>query len=107
MAYNNNNGNNTIHHRKFYALYIGPNDNGNSHLIFKLPMKQILVTMKYQIYEHLIEAINEEDSFHNKIQTNHFNSDHLFFKIIILTTKMTVELILTMRIILKMIVIMN
>ena len=79
MAYNTNDGNNKIHPRTFYALYIGLNDSSNGHLIFKLLMKQILVTIKYQpIYvpEDLTKAINETDLFTNKIQTNHFNSDH-------------------------------
>ena len=79
MAYNNNNGNNTLRPRTFYVLYIGQYKNGNGHLIFKLSMKQILVIMKYQpIYtpEDIIEAINDEDLFNNKIQNNHFDSNH-------------------------------
>ena len=36
MAYDNNVGKYTLHPRTFYALYIGPNDNGKGHLIFKL-----------------------------------------------------------------------
>ena len=79
MAYNNNDSNHKICPRTFYALYIGPNDSGNTHLIFKLSINQILVTMKYKqthVPEDLINAINETDSFNNKIQTNHFDSDH-------------------------------
>ena len=79
MAYDNYNKNNKLRSKTFYVLYIGPNDNGNGHLIFILSTKQIWVTMKYQpIYapKDLIEAINKEDSFNNKIQTDHFDSDY-------------------------------
>ena len=65
--------------RRFYAFYIKPNDDSNGHLIYKLSMDQILVTMKYQsipVPEDLIEAISETDSSDNKIQVNHFDSDH-------------------------------
>ena len=79
MAYDTNVGNNTLRPRTFFVLYIGPNDNGIGHLIFKLSTKQILITMKYQpvsVPEDLIKAINETDSFINKIQINHFCSDY-------------------------------
>ena len=79
MAYNTNVGNNTLYPRTFYALYIGPNDNGIGYLIFKLTTKQILITMKYQpvpVSEDLIEVINDTDSFTTKIQIDHFNSNH-------------------------------
>ena len=42
-------------------------------------MKQILTTPKYKsvtIFEDLIEAINKINTFTNKIQINHFDSDH-------------------------------
>ena len=64
-------------------LYIGKNDNGNSHLIFKLSTKQILITMKYQpihVPEDLFELINGTDLFNNKIQVDYFGSDHFIFK---------------------------
>ena len=60
-------------------LYIKPNDNGDGHLIFKLSTNQVLVTMTYQpihLPEDLIEVINETDSSNNKIQVNHFDSNH-------------------------------
>ena len=72
--------NNTLHPRTSYVLYIGPNDNSISHLIFKLLTKQILITMEYQTVPMLkdqIKAINEMDSCTNKIQSNHFDSDNL------------------------------
>ena len=65
--------------RTFYALYIGPNDNGIGHSIFKLSTKQILITMKNQpvpVPEDLIKIINETDSFVSKIQINCFESDY-------------------------------
>ena len=83
MAYNINIGNHIICPRTFYALYIGPNNNGNGPLIFKLSMKQILVTMKYYLIRvpgNLIKAINETYLFNNKIQTNHFYSDNFLVR---------------------------
>ena len=37
--YDTNVDNNTLRPRTFYVLYIGPNDNDNGHLIFKLSTK--------------------------------------------------------------------
>ena len=79
MSYNNKNRNNKIRSRTFYALYIGPNNNDDGQLIFKLPTKQILVAMKYQPIhtpEDLIKTTNKEGLFNNKVQTNHLNSNH-------------------------------
>ena len=70
MAYDNNVRSNKLYPRILYALYIGPNNNGTGHLIFKLSTKQILTTMKYKpvpIPEDLIKTINEPDSFTTKI----------------------------------------
>ena len=44
IAYNTNNVNNTLRPRIFCALYIGPNDDSNGYLIYKLSTDQILVT---------------------------------------------------------------
>ena len=79
IAYNRNTRNNALHPGIFYALYIGPNDNGNGHLIYKLSTDQIVVTMKYQsvlVPKDLIKAMNETDLSDNKIQVNHFDSNH-------------------------------
>ena len=65
MAYDINAGNNTLHPRTFYALYIGSNDNGVGHLIFILSTKQILTTLKYKpvhMHEDLIKKTNKQDS---------------------------------------------
>ena len=78
IAYNTNTGNNTLRPRIFYALYIELNNDGNGHLIYKLYIDQILVTMKYQsvpVPKDLIKAINEMDSSNNKIQVDHVNSE--------------------------------
>ena len=111
MVYNNYNGTNTLRPRILYALYIAPNDNGKGHLIFKLSTKMILATIKYQPIhapEDLIETINEEDLFNNRIQTNHFNSENCIPKDDNFdNTEVTFELTLIMRIILKIRVMMN
>ena len=59
-------------------LYIGPNNEGNGHLIYRLSTDQVLITMKYQsvpVTENLIKVINETDSSNNKIQVDHANSE--------------------------------
>ena len=79
MAYDTNVGSNTLRPKTFYALYIGPNDNSKGDLMFKLSIKQILVTTKYQpihVPKHLTETINEKNAFTNKIQVDHFDNDH-------------------------------
>ena len=79
MAYGNDSRNNTLYPRTCYALYIGRDDNGTGHLIFKISTKQILTTLKNKpvpMPEDLIEAINETDSFATNIQIDHCDSDH-------------------------------
>ena len=46
IAYNNNNRNNALRPRIFYTLYIGPNDDGNDHLIYELLTKYYRGTAK-------------------------------------------------------------
>ena len=70
---------NTLGPRTFYTLYIGPNDNGTDHLIFKLSRKWTLITLKYKpvpMPEDLIATINEIDTFTTNIQIDHFHSKH-------------------------------
>jgi len=60
-------------------LYIRLNDDSNGHLIYRLSTDQILVTKEYKsvpVPEDLIKAISETDSSDNKIQVNHFDSNH-------------------------------
>ena len=47
MAYNVKSTNKILEPRSFYALYIGPNDSGTSHQVFKLSTKKVLTTPKY------------------------------------------------------------
>ena len=78
MAYNNNASNKILYPRTFYALYIGLNDSGTGHLIFKLSIKQILTTPKCKpvpMLEYLIKTINKIATFTNKIQVDHFDHD--------------------------------
>ena len=78
IAYNNNAGNNSLRPRIFYVLYVGLNDDGNIHLIYKLSMDQILFITKYQsvpVLEDPIDMMNKTDSSDNKIQINHFDNN--------------------------------
>ena len=79
IVYNNKDKNKTLRPRIFYALYIKLSDNDNRHLLYRLFTDQILVTKEYQSVpspEELIEAISKPDLYDNKIQFNHFDSDH-------------------------------
>ena len=76
--YNTNAGNNKLWPRTFYALYIGPINDSNGHLIHKISTDQLLVTMKYQsvpIPEDLVKVTNTTNSSNNKIQVDHVNSE--------------------------------
>ena len=78
MVYNKNASNKTLHPRIFYTLYIGPNDSGTSHLVFKLSTKHPFTTPKYKpvpISEDIIQAVNEMGTITNKIQLDHFDCD--------------------------------
>ena len=46
MAYDIKASNKTLHPRTFYALYLGLNDSGTGHSVFKLSTKQLLTTPK-------------------------------------------------------------
>ena len=74
IAYDNKDGNNTLHTKVFYALYIKPNGDNNSRLIYDLSRDKTIVTMKYQsvpVPGDLIEPMNKTDSSNNKIQVDH------------------------------------
>ena len=78
MAYNVNTNNKTMHPRAFYALYIGWNESGTDHLVFKLSINQLLNTPKCEpvhMPENIIQAVNEMGTITNKILLNHFDSD--------------------------------
>ena len=62
MVYDVNANSKILYPRIFYALYIGPNDSGTGHLIFKLSTKQLLTTSKYKpvsMPEDLFKATNK------------------------------------------------
>ena len=44
LAFDVKSNNKTLKPRAFYALYIGPNDGGTGHSVFKLPTKTMIVT---------------------------------------------------------------
>ena len=46
MAYDVKASNKTLHPRAFYTLYIGPNDSGTGHSVFKLSIKHLLTRPK-------------------------------------------------------------
>ena len=76
ITYNNKTGNNTLHPKVFYVLYIKPNGDNNYHLIYDLLRDKIAVIMNYQsvpVPEDLIEPMNRTESSNNKIQVDHFD----------------------------------
>ena len=46
VAYNVTASNKIVHPRAFFSLYIGPNDSGSGHIVFKLSTKQLVTTPK-------------------------------------------------------------
>ena len=46
MAYDVTSSNKTIDPRAFFALYIGPNDSGTGHTVFKLTTKRLVTTLQ-------------------------------------------------------------
>ena len=79
IAYNNKARNNTLHSKVFYALYIKPKDDNNSHFIYDLSRDKIIVPINYQsapLTEDLIEPMNRTESSNNKIQVDYFDVDH-------------------------------
>ena len=76
IAYDNNNRNNTLHPKVFYALYIEPNGDNSSHLIYDLSKDKIVVTTNYQsvpVLADTFEPTNRTKSSNNKIQNDHFD----------------------------------
>ena len=46
----------------FFALYIGPNDSGTGHIVFKLATKQLVSTPKYNpkpMAEDVVKVVNK------------------------------------------------
>ena len=76
IAYNNKARNNTLHPKVFYALYIEPNGDNNSYLMYDISRDKIVVTMNYQsvpVPADLFEPTNRTESSDNKIQVDHFD----------------------------------
>ena len=62
MAYDIKASNKTLHQRKFYALFIEPNDGGTGHSVFRLSTKQLLTTPKCEhvpmpedVFQHIFD----------------------------------------------------
>ena len=62
MAYNVASINKTTGPRAFFALYIGPNDSGTGHIVFKLSTKQLVTTPKCKpkpMAEDIVTVVNK------------------------------------------------
>ena len=62
LAYNVTSNNKTSKPRAFYALYIGPNDAGTGHSVFKLGTKSMIVTPRCKpipMPDDVIQLINQ------------------------------------------------
>ena len=62
MAYNTTSDNKTTTPRAFYALYIGPNDSGTGHQVFKLMTRRMVTTPKCKpipMPDNVIEVVND------------------------------------------------
>ena len=79
MTYNNKGRHNTLYSKVFYVLYLKPNDDNNSHLIYDLLRDKIVVTTNYQsvtVPADLFEQSNRTELSNNKIQIDHFIVEH-------------------------------
>ena len=62
MAYDVKSTNKTLEPRALYALYIGPNDSGTGHQVFKLSTKKVLTTPKCKpvpMPDDVIKVVND------------------------------------------------
>ena len=66
--------NKTAHPRIFFALYIGPNNSGTGHIVFKLLTNQLVTAPNFKpkpMAEDIVEVVNEMDKqeqMQNRIQ---------------------------------------
>ena len=61
MAYNVTADNKTTTPRAFYALYIGPNDSGTGHQVFKMSTRRMVTTPKCKpipMPDNVIQVVN-------------------------------------------------
>ena len=79
MVYGVQANNKTLRPRAFYALYIGPNDGGSGHSVFKLLTKEMIITPKCKpvpMSDNVINVVNklgEEEGILNGV---HFRNMH-------------------------------
>ena len=62
MAYDVTSSNKTTDPRAFFTLYIGPNDSGTGHTVFKLVTKRLVTTPKCKpkpLVEDVVKVVNE------------------------------------------------
>ena len=62
MTYNVTDNIKTTIPRAFYALFMGPNDSGNGHQVFKLLLKQLVTTPKWKpvpIPDNVTQVVND------------------------------------------------
>ena len=62
LAYDVQSNNRTSQPRVFYALYIGPNDGGIGHSVFKLSTKKLILTPRYKpilMPDNVTKVINQ------------------------------------------------
>ena len=62
LAYDVRANNKTSRPRVFYTLYIGPNDGGTGHSVFKLSTKQMIITPRCKpvpMPDNVIEVVNK------------------------------------------------
>ena len=62
LAYDMQANNKTSQPRAFCALYIGPNDGGTGHSVFKLSTKQMIITPRCKpvlMPDNMIEVVNK------------------------------------------------
>ena len=79
IAYDNKVGNNTLHPRSFYALYVKPNENGTKHLIYRPSTNQMVFTKDYwtvPVPKDLVDTIWKTDLYDNKSQVDDFDMIH-------------------------------
>ena len=62
LAHDVKSNNKTSKPRAFYVLYIGPNDGGTDHSVFKLSTKKMIVTPRCKpisVPENVIKVVNQ------------------------------------------------
>ena len=79
MAYELTSNNMTAHPRAFFALYIGPNDSGTGHTVFKLTMKRLVTTPLCNpkpMAEDIVTTVNDIGKEEGISDGIHFHNIH-------------------------------